>query len=579
MDKNYNDNFDGTESFEKNEEQEYTTPTQSSENIYSSSYSKPESTSAAEQNPYYAGGTNHSGAANDNEGYTYRSADFTKTADSAEPSNSYGGTSYNTADNQSASMFNADGSYRRSYSPDNQPSGSYEAGGYSSTRYINNEQTQYGAVQSGARGTTPQSYYTPTQQAVQYNSAKKKNKNKKKGRAGMAVLIAACMLLSAGLGFGGAMLANHLNPTSSGGVNIQKVVETVSTGADGSAMSTEDIVAKTQNSVVEITTESVTTGAFSQNYITQGAGSGVIISENGYIITNNHVIDGAKTIKVTTKDGKSYDAKLVGTASPTLDVALVKINATGLTPAVMGDSDKIKVGEKAVAIGNPLGQLGGTVTEGIISALNRDITVDGTVMNLLQTNAEINPGNSGGGLFDGHGNLIGLVVAKSVSNEIEGIGFAIPINSISDVVSDLTEYGYVKGITETGLKLLDIPNEQTAMMYGVKETGVYVQSVDSRSTAYDAGFIRGDRIVSVEGKEVSTKSEFEAQIKSHKVGDVVSVVVSRDGQKTTLKLELEEYIPESSSSTNGFNEDGNGGYSGNNNYSGGLEDFFNEFFN
>lgn len=485
----------------------------------------------------------------------------------------------------SQSFFDEDGNYRRKYSSTDQPSGSYESAGYSSTQYINNENpyqsTQQNAAGSDRYYTTPQSYYTPT--GSQNAGSKKKKEKKKSGKGAMAAVLVVSILCSCVLGFGGGMLATKLtsDDSSGNGVKIQKVVETVSTSSDGSAgdsMSTEAIVEKTANSVVEIMTESVTTGSFSGNYITAGAGSGVIISENGYIVTNNHVIDGASTIKVTTKDGTSYDAQLVGTAAPTLDIALIKIDATGLTPATMGNSDEIKVGEKAVAIGNPLGQLGGTVTEGIISALNRDISIDGVTMNLLQTNAEINPGNSGGGLFDDHGNLIGIVVAKSTGDEIEGLGFAIPVNDVADVVEDLTEYGYVKGIVETGLSLLDISNAQTAMMYGVKETGVYIQSVESGSAAASAGFMRGDRIVAVDGTEISTSAEFDAAIEDKSVGDEVTITVSRNGKTVDLKLVLEEYAPDSATTSNGFTDEYVNGYS-NGSSDGGLEDFFNEFFN
>lgn len=498
----------------------------------------------------------------------------------------------NTADSETGStqqggFFDADGNYRRRYTSSDQP-----AGGFSSTQYINGSENPYAGTQQtsaqsnssqqGGYYTTPQSYYTPTQNT---DGRKKKKKEKKShGKGAMAAVVAVCMLGSGVLGFGGGMLATQLNGGSSGSdVKIQKVVETVSASSTGSdSMSTEDIVAKTENSVVEIITESVQTGSYFRNYITQGAGSGVIVSENGYIVTNNHVIDGASTIKVTTKDGKSYDAKLVGTAAPTLDIALIKIEATGLTTATLGNSDEIKVGEKAIAIGNPLGQLGGTVTEGIVSALNRDISIDGATMNLLQTNAEINPGNSGGGLFDNHGNLIGIVVAKSTGTEIEGIGFAIPVNDVSKAVSDLTKYGYMKGVVETGLSLLDISNSQTAMMYGVNETGVYIQSVEKGSGAESAGFKRGDRIVSVDGKEVNTKSEFNAAIKGKSVGDEIKITVSRSGKTTQLNLVLEEYTPESANTSNGFtdenvNSGSNGGY-GSNGGSGGIDDFFSEFF-
>lgn len=484
----------------------------------------------------------------------------------------------------SQEFFDADGNYRRKYSSYDQPSGSYEQGGYSSTQYIDNSgKNQYHnqAAQNTARQngyyTTPQSYYTPTDGQKADN---KKRKKKKSGKGAMAAVMIISVMCSGVLGFGGGMLATRLGGSSSGDVKIQKVVETVSTssGEDSGSMTTEAIVEKTADSVVEIMTESVATGSYMQNYITEGAGSGVIISENGYIVTNNHVIDGARTIKVTTRDGKSYDAKLVGTAAPTLDIALLKVDATGFTAATMGNSEEIKVGEKVVAIGNPLGQLGGTVTEGIVSALNRDISIDGTTMNLMQTNAEINPGNSGGGIFDDHGNLIGIVVAKSTGSEVEGLGFAIPVNDVSDVVEDLTKFGYVTGVIDTGLSLLDISNNQTAMMYGVSETGVYIQNITAGSAAESAGFMRGDRIVSVDGTEVSTSAEFDSVIKKRSVGDEVTIRVSRNGKTTDLKLTLEEDKPKSAQTSNGFNDENvNGGSNGGSN--GSFEDFFDEFFN
>lgn len=536
---------------------------------------------------------NNSNGYNDNANYTSSAQGYDNniysSSTNAETGNNTAGSE--NAGSQQAGFFDSDGNYRRRYTSSDQPAGRYEAGGFSSTQYINGSENPYvntqqtsaqtNGAQQGGYYTTPQSYYTPTQ-----NSVKKKKKEKKShGKGAMAAVVAVCILGSGVLGFGGGMLAMQLNGGGSGSdVKIQKVVETVSTSSTGSdSMSTEAIVEKTANSVVEIITESVQTGSYFRNYITQGAGSGVIVSENGYIVTNNHVIDGASTIKVTTKDGKSYDATLVGTAAPTLDIALIKIEATGLTPATLGNSDEINVGEKAVVIGNPLGQLGGTVTEGIVSALNRDIAIDGVTMNLLQTNAEINPGNSGGGLFDDHGNLIGIVVAKSTATEVEGIGFAIPVNDVSRAINDLTKYGYMKGVVETGLSLLDISNSQTAMMYGVNETGVYIQSIEKGSSAESAGFKRGDRIVSVDGKEVNTKAEFDAAIKDKSVGDEIKITVSRSGKTTQLTLVLEEYTPESANTSNGFNDENvnggsNGGNGGYGNYGGGIEDFFNEFF-
>lgn len=500
-------------------------------------------------------------------------------------------------------------------------------GGYGSTSYITNEpqnaQPGYTAPQEQAQAyygdydSYPQNGYDGYTQPGQETSAevapytytapsqaggkpKKPKKEKKKATRGFVTAAVAIGILASGVvGFGGGWLADNLTESgvlpSGDGLTIQKVVNTASgaTPSEGDAMTTEQIAEKTANSVVEITTEVMKTGSFSQQYIESGAGSGVIVSENGYIITNNHVIDGASKITVTLKNGKSYTAALVGTASPVLDVALLKIEESGLTPVVFGDSDSIKVGEKAVVIGNPLGQLGGTVTDGIVSALNRDLSIDGVSMNLLQTNAAINPGNSGGGMFNAKGELIGLVVAKSTGSEVEGLGFAIPVNQVTDVLDDLTKYGYVRGQVDLGMSLLDITSEQMAMMYGVNETGVYVLSVNSGSNAESAGFQRGDRIVSINGTEVSTADEINKILKSLSVGDTVKVKVSRNGQSGELSFKLEESVPatanngsDSNSNANGFGDNGNTNSNpdsnnrGNGGQDGGFDigDYFNDLF-
>ena len=215
--------------------------------------------------------------------------------------------------------------------------------------------------------------------------------------------------------------AKNMNTTTSGNLTINQVSSGSVTNASAasSATTTSDIVKKTADSVVEIATEGITTGSFARQYVTKGAGSGVIISSDGYIVTNHHVIDGASTIKVTLRDGTtSYDATLIGSDEDN-DIALLKIEAEGLTPATFGDSSSLAVGDYVVAIGNPLGTLGGTVTDGIISALAREVTIEDKNMTLLQTNAQISPGNSGGGLFNSKGELIGIVNAKDSATEVE----------------------------------------------------------------------------------------------------------------------------------------------------------------
>ena len=320
------------------------------------------------------------------------------------------------------------------------------------------------------------------------------------------------------------------------------------------ALTTPEIVAKAQDSVVEIVTELVVTGSYMQQYTSSGAGSGVIITEDGYILTNNHVIENATSITVTLHNGESYPATLLG-LDEQLDIALLKIDTTGLTPATIATSSDLLVGQTVVAIGNPLGQLGGTVTQGIISALDRMITIDGQTMTLLQIDAAINPGNSGGGLFNAQGNLIGIVNAKSTGSDIDGIGFAIPIDNVMKVVDDLKNYGYVTGRVAIGISMVDINSEQLAWMYRVNELGVYVYSVTENSPAEEGGLERGDRLISINGTKISSSTEFRAAIQNYSVGDTLTIVVSRGGKEVTLSVIAGEYMPEGVSRSTGSEDD------------------------
>jgi len=201
------------------------------------------------------------------------------------------------------------------------------------------------------------------------------------------------------------------------------------------------------------------------------------------------------------------------------------------------------VGELAVAIGNPLGSLGGTVTDGIISALDREIEIDNVKMTLLQTSAAINPGNSGGGLFNEYGELIGVVNAKSSGTGIEGLGFAIPINIAKTVINSIYEYGYVRGRIDDGLDLIDISDTATAWSYRVSTLGVYILSVDEESNAGESGIKSGDRIVSVNGTEIKSSDEYLAIINNLAIGDTIELKLSRSGKEITKSFQLEEYIP------------------------------------
>lgn len=296
------------------------------------------------------------------------------------------------------------------------------------------------------------------------------------------------------------------------------------------------------DSVVEITTETVQNSTFMGQYVSTGAGSGVIISENGYIVTNNHVIEDARNIKVTLKSGESYTATLIGTDEAS-DIAVIRIDTEGkeLSVAVLGCSEDVKVGEYVVAIGNPLGSLGGTMTEGIISATERQISIDGESMTLLQTSAAINPGNSGGGLFNMRGELVGVVNAKASGEDIEGLGFAIPIDTAYTVICDLMQYGYVRGVPDCGLSTIDITaqNLYTFYRYGITSTGVMIYE-----SKYTDELKSGDMILSVNGTSVSSSSDVESIINACSVGDSVTFTVQRSNQTVNVSLTLRERVPD-----------------------------------
>lgn len=305
-----------------------------------------------------------------------------------------------------------------------------------------------------------------------------------------------------------------------------------------SAISAEEIIAKNSPSVVEIRTESVARDGWLNNFVKQGAGSGVIINKNGYIVTNNHVIEGAEKITVTLKNGKAYNAKLIG-RDPETDLAIVKINATGLKPAELGESSKLQMGQFVIAIGNPLGQLGGTATAGIVSSLNRRITIDGKELELLQTDASINPGNSGGGLFDNYGNLIGIVVAKSSGNNIEGIGFAIPIDKAKPIIDSMIKNGKLPPQPRVGIMISNVIDESMAREMNLPKPGVYVAKILTEN-AHQAGIQVGDRIVSLDGNKINDSQAFVKKINGYKVGQTIEIVVERDGKQIKLSVKLSD---------------------------------------
>lgn len=494
------------------------------ESSYEWNSNSSQSNSNGEYHYSYVNGNNENASHNPN---NYESAYSTNpthtTSDNTNSQNAY--TSYShTGYNGYSTGYGSNTSYSTS-------------GGY-------NSQSPYGTY-SNTAGQNASPYGHPQNtHKVKVKKQKVKKPKKPASKGFVAAMLIVSILCSAALGFGGGYLANNMNKTSSGSININKVeASNTSSSGKSTANTTSDIVKKTADSVVEIATEGVKTGSFAQQYVVKGAGSGVIISEDGYIITNHHVIEGANSVTVTLRDGNtSYTAAVIGSDSDN-DIALLKVDAKGLTPATFGDSSKLAVGDYVVAIGNPLGELGGTVTDGIISALARDVTIEDQNMTLLQTNAQISPGNSGGGLFNANGELIGIVNAKDSATEVEGIAFAIPINNVLDIIDDLKSYGYVTGKIDLGMQLTDITSKDTAFYYGVNQTGCYVLSVTRGSNAETAGFTTGDLITKVNGTSVSTSADVEKALENSKVGDNVKFTVYRNGTTKDLSLILAEYVP------------------------------------
>lgn len=282
-----------------------------------------------------------------------------------------------------------------------------------------------------------------------------------------------------------------------------------------------------------------------QEYTETAAGSGIIISEDGYILTNNHVISGADKITVYVNSGEddaeeqTYEATLVG-SSENNDIAVLKIDAEGLNAAAFGDSDQLEVGELAVAIGNPMGKVHGSVTAGIISAVEQELTIDDVTINAIQTDAAINPGNSGGALFDSYGNVIGVVYAKSSSVNIEGIGYAIPVNNIKELVEQMiNDPDSVKDQTKGSQIMLGITihniTEDMSKQYSMP-VGVYITEVSTMSAAERAGLQKGDIIVGFAGEDVKTADELNALKAKQTPGDTVAVKIDRNGKEMTLDL-------------------------------------------
>ena len=412
-------------------------------------------------------------------------------------------------------------------------------------------ETAYTAPQTdnGAGGATPPVHPVQPQDA-QPPKKKKKFNGKRVARSAVALVLAAAMGFAGGFvgakfGGSGKVVIQQVAPSSTADSASGSDSSITAASSSGSSLTTEQVADLVSPSVVVITTEQVVYSQWSwygQNQVESGAGSGVIISSDGYILTCAHVVDGASTITVTIGD-KDYTATLVG-EDTTSDIAVIKIDADGLTPATVGNSDSLKVGQSVMAVGNPLGELGGTVTGGMISALNRSVTIQGSssvnTMSLIQMDASVSPGNSGGGLFNMNGELVGIVNAKSSSSYAECLGFAIPINDAIKVAQELLENGYVTGRPYLGITYLAVTDAQTASQLGVNAYGVYVVEVVKGGPAEKAGLQAGDRIVSVDGTEIASKDDLGTLMQKHAAGDTLSITIARDGQMQTVNVTLGE---------------------------------------
>ena len=307
--------------------------------------------------------------------------------------------------------------------------------------------------------------------------------------------------------------------------------------SDGEKLSVVEVVEKTAASVVEVST--LTSSNYGQ-YVSSGAGSGVIIAVGdtySYIVTNYHVVGGYDAIVVRLNDKREYTATYID-GDESMDIAVIKIAETqNIVKAKIGSSSTLKVGEGVVAIGNPLGELGGTVTDGIISALDREITIDGVKMVLLQTNAAVNPGNSGGGLFNMAGELVGIVNAKQSATGIEGLAFAIPIDRIYDDILEVIEDGYIRGRITFGFKVAYFDRNNAYYYFGSRTAGIYITS------ATNSQFAQGDRIIEINSKVVSDASSFNSAIEGINIGDVLSVKIVRSGETLERSVTVNEYVP------------------------------------
>ena len=385
----------------------------------------------------------------------------------------------------------------------------------------------------------------------------------------VVALILSCAVISAACGFGGAILAQ--NGSSTGKTTVQQSNRTATTvnvkKVDGQTlMSPAEVYASTVNSVVSINSSS---------------GSGFIYTADGYIVTNQHVVANASSINVTLYNGDTYPATLVGSDSD-YDVAVLKIDAKDLPAVTLGSSTDVNVGDTVMAIGNPLGELTFSMSQGIVSCVNRAINVEGTPFNMIQVDASINPGNSGGPLMNLYGEVVGIVSAKYSSyanTTVEGLGFAIPINDVQSIIKDIIENGSVGNKAYMAITAGTM-TQQMAAQYKINATeGVFVYSVEDGGAGDKAGLKLGDVITKLNDTQITSMEDLSAAKKGFKAGDTVTLTVLRDGKEITTQLTFDAQ-PQTTDDTADSSQSGDNNYNnGNNGYSGnGYSDLYDYFF-
>ena len=399
----------------------------------------------------------------------------------------------------------------------------------------------------------PSGYYSYTQYDIPHQPEKPRKKQKKTGGARFVATALCFSLLGSALGTGGVLLTTHLLADKEESVNSQQLsvmlqgqreastIEVVSIDSS-KLMTAAEVYAANVNSTVGITT-SITTNYFGFQTTSAASGSGFIVTNDGYILTNYHVIEDSSSITVSLYDGNSYNAALIG-YDESNDIAVLKIEAENLTPVVLGDSDQLNVGDSVVAIGNPLGELTFSLTAGTVSAKDRQVTLSSSVtMNLIQTDCAINSGNSGGALFNLYGEVVGITNAKYSSSStseasIDNIGFAIPINSVMDIVESIIEKGYISK-PYMGVTVADVSSE--SLMYGLPQ-GAAIYSVTEGGPAEKAGLKSGDIVTAINGTEITGKSGLVDIVGDSKVGDELLLTVYRQGETIEITVVIEEQI-------------------------------------